>query len=193
MYRPRICNQCQEQFTGWWNAKYCPTCKPIQRQQKDRDRRERIKGAPIAEGQWRCPDCGCFKDRHADKCANCFNNAKRGDHNVNWKGGKSRATSGHIIILKPEGYAEANKHRYVLEHRYIWEQAHGPLPKGTIIHHLNGVKDDNRLENLAALSRTAHSGSAVLHVFKDRIRILEERLQQQRFCCVDEHNNHHPS
>lgn len=35
-----------------------------------------------------------------------------------------------------------------LEHRYVWTQANGPIPKGAIIHHVNGVRGDNRLENL---------------------------------------------
>ena len=40
------------------------------------------------------------------------------------------------------------------EHRYVWEQAHGDIPKGMHIHHINGKKDDNRLENLSLISRT---------------------------------------
>jgi len=39
--------------------------------------------------------------------------------------------------------------RYFFEHRLIWSDANGPIPDGTCIHHLNGIKADNRLENLA--------------------------------------------
>lgn len=35
-----------------------------------------------------------------------------------------------------------------LEHRYVWTQAHGEIPKGMCIHHINGKRYDNRLENL---------------------------------------------
>ena len=36
----------------------------------------------------------------------------------------------------------------VLEHRHVWTKHHGPIPKGMWIHHINGKKYDNRIENL---------------------------------------------
>lgn len=44
----------------------------------------------------------------------------------------------------------------VKEHKLIWEKAHGPIPKGYEIHHINGNGKDNRLENLMMLSHTEH-------------------------------------
>ena len=38
--------------------------------------------------------------------------------------------------------------KHWLEHRYVWTQANGEIPKGMQIHHINGNKKDNRLENL---------------------------------------------
>lgn len=36
----------------------------------------------------------------------------------------------------------------LLEHRIIWEMHHGPIPDGLQLDHRNGVRHDNRLENL---------------------------------------------
>jgi len=41
-------------------------------------------------------------------------------------------------------------------HRLAWENANGPIPPGMIIHHRNGVRSDNRLENLEMMSRATH-------------------------------------
>ena len=39
------------------------------------------------------------------------------------------------------------------EHRYIWTQVNGEIPEGMEIDHINGKKDDNRIENLQMLTK----------------------------------------
>ena len=39
-----------------------------------------------------------------------------------------------------------------VQHRYVWEQHNGPIPDGMQIHHINGIKNDNRIENLALVT-----------------------------------------
>ncbi len=46
--------------------------------------------------------------------------------------------------------------RTVLEHRYIWEQFYGTIPKGFEIHHINGNGRDNRLANLELKAVAEH-------------------------------------
>lgn len=47
-----------------------------------------------------------------------------------------------------------NKREY--EHRLIWEKYYGEIPKGFHIHHKNGNKLDNRIENLELISNSEH-------------------------------------
>ena len=44
--------------------------------------------------------------------------------------------------------------KLIYVHRKVWEEHHGPIPSGMHIHHINGIKDDNRIENLELVTHT---------------------------------------
>jgi hypothetical protein len=62
----------------------------------------------------------------------------------------------------PNGYQIVSlngRSRYA--HRAIWESAYGPIAAGLEINHRNGVKSDNRLENLELVTRAENVRHAV--------------------------------
>lgn len=73
----------------------------------------------------------------------------------------------HVIAshsYKQQGYIKRrvsehpypDKRGYVLEHRLIVEKSTGKfLPKMAVVHHINGVRDDNRIENLQIIQEQA--------------------------------------
>lgn len=51
----------------------------------------------------------------------------------------------------------ANKWKDLLRlHQRVWTEAHGPIPAGHHIHHRDGDKSNNRLENLVCLTPAEH-------------------------------------
>jgi len=100
------------------------------------------------------------------------NIAKRGPDNSQWKGGTT---------INKTGYREVriDGKRY-LEHRLVWEQAYGPLAPGWVVHHLNGIKLDNRLENLCGMLQRTHNPRLVVEPYRKRIRQLEAELTKYK-------------
>ena len=77
--------------------------------------------------------------------------------------------SGYVLIYQPE-HPTANKHGYVRAHRYLAERALGRALKSTeVVHHVNGVKTDNRNENFVVCTREYH-------------RFLHDRMAELYMC-----------
>ena len=68
---------------------------------------------------------------------------RNGSHNHNWRGGRIM-TNGWVKLHRPE-HPCADKWGYVLEHRLVMEHQLGRyLKPNETVHHLNGIKNDNR-------------------------------------------------
>lgn len=70
------------------------------------------------------------------------------ENHPQWNGGKTYTNEGYVYMrIKHHPYANANSS--VLEHRLVMEKFLGRyLKPEEVIHHLNEIKDDNRIENL---------------------------------------------
>lgn len=78
-----------------------------------------------------------------------------GSKNPKWKGGY-RIKEGYIQLLCPS-HPAASGIGYVYEHRLVVEENIGRyLITDEHIHHINGIKTDNRIENLQILSNSDH-------------------------------------
>lgn len=83
-------------------------------------------------------------------------NPNFGKRGTRWKGGRVNR-QGYIYVYLPE-HPNSSKTGYVAEHRLIVEKKIGRyLTKQEIIHHINGIKNDNRIENLFKMNRSEHN------------------------------------
>jgi hypothetical protein len=116
-------------------------------------------------------------------CKSCYLKNCTGPKNHAWRGG-TRFKGKRNTNCYMESYAPEHKRavrNYVLEHILVWEREHGKsLPKGYIIHHLNGIKYDNRIENLVALPQKKHHSWLVNAALQERIRELEGSLKNKQ-------------
>lgn len=100
-------------------------------------------------------------------CKRCYNKFKQyGDPDY----GKKRATYSCIPRMNKAGYMEwydptsphGSKDGRVYEHRYVMGMHLGrPLRKEENVHHINGDRSDNRIENLELWSKSQPAGQRV--------------------------------
>lgn len=86
-----------------------------------------------------------------------------------WNGGRKIDKHGYVMINIGHG-------KYRPEHCLIWEEHNGPIPKGWHVHHINGVKDDNRIENLQAMPSKKHAH--VIELMQGHIQHLEREVAE---------------
>ena len=142
-----------------------------------------------------CVDCG--KERWVPRikgkprnprCRTCANKPKirYGANNNLWRGGISHNLGYLQIRISPGDffYPMAMKRGYIQEHRLVVAKALGRcLHRWEIVHHKNGIKDDNRIENLQLVTDDRHKQITILEIqikrLKEENAILRKKLSER--------------
>jgi len=111
--------------------------------------------------------------KNAKKLSNTF-----GKNNPCWKGGRIKDGNGYIWVYCPTHPNRMKDRPYVYEHRLIMEKKLGRyLKTDEIVHHINGIKNDNRIENLCLAISKNHDTHTVVKILQKRIKYLERKLK----------------
>lgn len=132
----KLCNTCHEEFKASSNHKDCPSC---------RYRKTKV---------ITCRVCGI--NIHSKKYGNCITctNKLKPDY-----GTGRYLKNGYVMVFRKGHPRTQGRKNYVFEHILVMEKYLGrPLAKDENVHHINGVKSDNRVENLELWVKPQPSG-----------------------------------
>ena len=136
-------------------------------------------GRPKTKKSFNCIQCKKQFERHLSEVKKgSFKYCSRECAFIDMKGKlkRERPIEESKWYINRKGYLQTTRRRKrILQHRWIIETQllKRPLKAGEIIHHLNGIKTDNRKENLSVCEN--HTHHLFIKKLLERIRELENR------------------
>jgi hypothetical protein len=166
----KACEICQKQYeTRSIRKKYCSNaCKAKFRRRHELD----------------CIECQCIVCKKSFKASlyqpnlTCSKKCLR-THRSNG----SLLENGYIrkdgyVVLKVKNHPNSRSRDYILEHILVMTKSlRRPLRYGESVHHKNGIRHDNRIENLELWDKTHPSGQRV----SDKIQWAKDFLERNGF------------
>jgi len=128
-----------------------------------------------------CKNCGEIIEVYSRSglCRKCWHSNRANDDRIISfceKCGRPQNIIGICASCEKEGDNRLKRYRTYhcqAEHRFVYEYFEGRMPDGYVIHHLNGLKGDNRKVNLMAVPRIDHDTKSFIRGLQGRIRQLE--------------------
>jgi hypothetical protein len=182
----KICQHCQKTYSGCTAKKTCYSCYGLLKKygttNPEHFNRKCVRcDKDYFSKRWKQNTCSKECARHV------INHSKliqyRNKYNIDLsipKNIKKPNGSGH---KEPKGYIYINKMRHpnatksgrIYEHTYVMSEYLGrPLKKGENVHHKNGIRDDNRIENLELWHQGQPPGQRVEDKIKWCLQFLKE-------------------
>ena len=82
---------------------------------------------------------------------------RKGSDSPSWKGGRQIDKNGYVWLRM--SHPNSNSSGMIAEHRLVMSTHLGrPLFDWEHVHHVNAIKDDNRIENLMVVTNKIHKG-----------------------------------
>lgn len=120
------------------------------------------------------------QSKRCHSCANKDKHPGRGSLNPNWRGGRHQQTDGYVIMSLPKESpyrCMVDDQGRVREHRVVMAESLGrPLKTWEIVHHLNGNRADNKIENLQLLPNAAEH--CAMTRIQQYITSLENKIKE---------------
>ncbi len=137
-----------------------------------------------------CISCGkerwVFYDKDKPKNLRCKSCATKQELNPNWRNKGNRDERGYVrIAIRKDNFfypmaINTGKGRYIFEHRLVMAEFLGRcLHTWEIVHHKNGIKYDNRIENLQLYSFDKHNGYTILEREIARLKNINKKIKEE--------------
>lgn len=124
--------------------------------------------------------CGCGQPTKPERTFITHHNV-RGSLHRSWNGGVKVQRRGYVALRRPD-HPQADKQGYVKRARLVAEEKLGRLLRSDeVVHHINGVTNDDRPENLEVLPFGEHQRRHLaVRYAGGKGRIYGERISSHR-------------